>query len=126
MRQLAYYRTIPDNQKKSRYDSQIEHHFPPLNHGKYLLSYLEDMGYSINGVMGRASLSFSEIKSYADVMCLNLKSWEFRTLKILSVEYTNQLMDKDEYADIPFGSATISIEKLDEMMDRVKSFKKKK
>lgn len=107
VRQLAYYRTTPEKTSTPRYEiyqrgSGIE--FPPIEHGAYILQYLEELGYCKSGFNGLVPLDFTEINAY-----IQSTSTEYYLLKCYYFvnsqnAYVSQSYDKDVNAVPPYAT----------------------
>ena len=107
MRQLAYYRTTPEKTSTPRYEiyqrgSGIE--FPPIEHGAYILQYLEELGYCKSGFNGLVPLDFTEINAYMQSTSTELLPFEVLLLRKLSNAYVSQSYDKDVNALPPYAT----------------------
>ena len=107
VRQLAYYRTTPEKTKTSRFEiyqrgSGIE--FPPIEHGAYILQYLEELGYCKSGFNGLVPLDFTEINAYMQSTSTELLPFEVLLLRKLSNAYVSQSYDKDVNAVPPYAT----------------------
>lgn len=107
MRQLAYYRTTPEKTSTPRYEiyqrgSGIE--FPPIEHGAYILQYLEELGYCKSGFNGLVPLDFTEINAYMQSTSTELLPFEVLLLRKLSNAYVSQSYDKDVNAVPPYAT----------------------
>lgn len=107
MRQLAYYRTTPEKTSTPRYEiyqrgSGIE--FPPIEHGAYILQYLEELGYCKSGFNGLVPLDFTEINAYMQSTNTELLPFEVILLRKLSNAYVSQSYDKDVNAVPPYAT----------------------
>ena len=107
MRQLAYYRTTPEKTSTPRYEiyqrgSGIE--FPPIEHGAYILQYLEELGYCKSGFNGLVPLDFTEINAYMQSTNTELLPFEVLLLRKLSNAYVSQSYDKDVNAVPPYAT----------------------
>ena len=84
-----------DNKKSIKY--------PKILAKRYLLDYLEEMGYySIGGMGDKMQITFYEIDSYTRITRTNLNHWEVLALRTLSLEYIIQLQKKDVMEKPPF------------------------
>ena len=107
VRQLAYYRTTPEKTSTPRYEiyqrgSGIE--FPPIEHGAYILQYLEELGYCKSGFNGLVPLDFTEINAYMQSTSTELLPFEVLLLRKLSNAYVSQSYDKDVNAVPPYAT----------------------
>lgn len=120
MRQLAYYRTTPKKTSTPRYEiyqrgSGIE--FPPIEHGAYILQYLEELGYCKSGFNGLVPLDFTEINAYIQSTNTELLPFEVLLLRKLSNAYVSQSYDKDVNAIPPYAT----VKKIGMSADAVKN-----
>ena len=107
MRQLAYYRTTPEKTSTPRYEiyqrgSGIE--FPPIEHGAYILQYLEELGYCKSGFNGLVPLDFIDINAYMQSTSTDLLPFEVLLIRKLSNAYVSQSYDKDVNAVPPYAT----------------------
>lgn len=72
---------------------------PPVD-AQYLISYLFEIGPTISGPMGNSPLSHGELAAWQANIGIDLKPWEARFLRGLSIEYLVQAQ-KSEMADCP-------------------------
>ena len=120
VRQLAYYRTTPEKTSTPRYEiyqrgSGIE--FPPIEHGAYILQYLEELGYCRSGMNGLKPLDFTEINAYMQSTNTELLPFEVLLLRNLSNAYVAQSYDKDINAIPPYAT----VKKIGMSSDAVKN-----
>ena len=107
MRQLAYYRTTPEKTSTPRYEiyqrgSGIE--FPPIEHGAYILQFLEELGYCKSGMNGLIPLDYTEINAYMQSTNTELLPFEVLLIKKLSNAYVSQSYDKEVNAIPPYAT----------------------
>lgn len=75
---------------------------PPVKHCKYILFVLNEIGYCNISAEGVAPLSFTDIKSYAELTSTNLGWWDVLILKELSTAYVVEFKNKDENTFAPY------------------------
>lgn len=63
---------------------------PPQYFNSHLLEYFWEIGPTMSGSMGSSPLTHGEIESWQRNIGIKLSAWECRTLKKLSIEYSNQ------------------------------------
>ena len=90
-------------------DNKSSIKYPKILAKHYLLTYLEEMGFSMIGGMGdRLPLSFVEIEAFMKATRTDLNHWEVLAIKNLSYDYIIQLQKKDAHELPPYMEVTES------------------
>ena len=63
---------------------------PLLEYYSYLIGWLFEVGPVVNGGMGQSPLSYSDIKTWSDMVGVNVTGWEATTIKNLSNAYLSE------------------------------------
>ncbi len=110
MRQISFYRTVPEKSTKSRYEQYQSRggiEFPTINGGAYLLQFLDEIGYCRSGMNGAIPLDYTEINAYIQSTNTPLLPFEVLLLKKLSNAYVSQSYDKDPLSFPPYATYEI-------------------
>jgi hypothetical protein len=98
VRQLAYYRTTPNKSKTPRYEYHKENlHFPKID-DKYLIDYLDLIGYHKQSY----PIDYESIQAFSNMMELDLTIYEVTALKRMSEAYIVECSNKEQNAPIPY------------------------
>lgn len=62
---------------------------------RYLLGWLSDLGWAQSNGMGAIPLSSVEVRSWGELMKIDLEIWEFEILRAASRAYCAQSASKD-------------------------------
>lgn len=94
-RQLAWLRSTPEKQEKSRIEQylqhQIEPYLPDLDEAQYLANYLEEIGACHSNGMGLEPLRWTDIKAWCELSGTDLDYWECQLIRDMSYAYTAEL-----------------------------------
>lgn len=123
VRHLAWLHATPEGSKETRLTSfkkvDASHHLLELpdietDHAAgYMISLLHESGLMSSSGMGPIPLSWLEIESWLRCTERELPLWERKTIKLLSEEYTSELVQaKDKGRPPPYTKAVI-VEELD-------------
>lgn len=69
---------------------------PPVS-ARYLLGWLSDLGWAQSNGMGAVPLSAIEMRSWGELMQIDLETWEFEILRAASRAYCAQSASKDPH-----------------------------
>lgn len=72
-------------------ESDEELDLPEVNFGYYLVGLLEDIGGVVQNGMGAVPITWTDLKSWADMSGITLTYWELSTLKHMSEAYATEL-----------------------------------
>lgn len=79
--------------------------FPEVS-TEYMVQWLQDMGKCVNDGMGVTGFSWTEIRNWADLNCVELDPWEATTLRDASFEYAAMLQEaRDIHTKCPWAEA---------------------
>jgi len=109
VRQLAWFRTVPKQKNSKAVTSEeksltraekIEANggkplMPDIGEAEYVLRYWFDLGAIETGGMSAAPLSAKEIEAWQSCTGIELTSWEFSIIQMLSRQYIAQLLDSE-------------------------------
>lgn len=100
---------------------------PPVDAGGYLVAYLFEVGPVASSGMGVAPVPYQELVAWQQGVGLSLSPWEFRTLRMLSVEYVveSRLAESVDRA-APWVNPDSEEYRLRVLPQRIKSFLREK
>lgn len=82
-------------------EADAELDFPDVNFGFYLVGLFEEIGGIVQNGMAAVPITWTDLKSWADLSGLHLTYWELHTLKAMSDAYAQELSIADDPKKAP-------------------------
>lgn len=92
----------------------------PLVDAKYLLDYLWEVGPTMAAGMGSGPITHQELQAWQALTGIELKPWENKFLRMLSIEFLVQTSKSEKY-DAPAPWAVISGDDRDFVADKIRN-----